>query len=160
MNAAGIYGKSKNNMEKNCKYCPNNDGTGNCIITNCPLIPIITEIEEMQSFLETTASDNPKELIERLTDINVYLARSGKLLADAKAYQDEVAANVYAVHMEFISRVPATVAMKFVSAQSVTANQLVTWLDRINRTLVHAGDNIRTQISFAKQDMALQRKGY
>ena len=42
----------------------------------------------------------------------------------------------------------------------VSANQLVVWLDRINRTLVHAGDNIRTQISFAKQDLALQRKGY
>ena len=147
-------------MEINCKYCPKNDGTGNCLINGCPLPPVIKEIEEMQSFLEITASDNPKELIARLTDINVYLARSGKLLADAKAYQDQVTANVYASHMEFISRVPATVAMKFVAAQSVTANQIVTWLDRINRTLVHAGDNIRTQISFAKQDMALQRKGY
>lgn len=147
-------------MDINCKYCPKNTGDGTCIINNCPLLPIISEIEEMQSFLETTTSDNPKELIERLTDINVYLARSGKLLADAKAYQDSVAVNVYATHMEFISHVPATVAMKFVAAQSVTANQLVTWLDRMNRTLVHAGDNIRTQISFAKQDMALQMKGY
>lgn len=131
-----------------------------CDMNNCPLPNIIKEIEEMQSFLEITTSDNPKELVERLTDINVYLARSGKLLAEAKAFQDEVTANVYASHVEFISRVPATVAIKFVAAQSVTANQLVTWLDRINRTLVHAGDNIRTQISFAKQDMALQRKGY
>lgn len=147
-------------MDINCKYCPRNNGTGECNIDNCPLIPMIHEIEEMQSFLEITTSDNPKELVERLTDINVYLARSGKLLADAKAFQDEVTANVYASHTEFISRVPATVAIKFVAAQSVTANQLVTWLDRINRTLVHAGDNIRTQISFAKQDMALQRKGY
>lgn len=147
-------------MDINCKYCPRNNGTGECNIDNCPLIPMIHEIEEIQSFLEITTSDNPKELVERLTDINVYLARSGKLLADAKAFQDEVTANVYASHMEFISRVPATVAIKFVAAQSVTANQLVTWLDRINRTLVHAGDNIRTQISFAKQDMALQRKGY
>ena len=121
-------------MEINCKYCPKNDGTGNCLINGCPLPPVIKEIEEMQSFLEITASDNPKELIDRLTDINVYLARSGKLLADAKAYQDQVTANVYASHMEFISRVPATVAMKFVAAQSVTANQIVTWLDRINRT--------------------------
>ena len=125
-------------MEINCKYCPKNDGTGNCLINGCPLPPVIKEIEEMQSFLEITASDNPKELIDRLTDINVYLARSGKLLADAKAYQDQVTANVYASHMEFISRVPATVAMKFVAAQSVTANQIVTWRDRINRTLVHA----------------------
>ena len=141
-------------MEINCEYCPKNDGTGSCKIDDCPLLPIIKEIEEMQSFLET------KELIERLTDINVYLARSGKLLADAKAYQDQVTANVYSQHIEFLSRVPATVSIKFIAAQSVTANQLVTWLDRINRTLVHAGDNIRTQISFAKQDLALQRKGY
>ena len=70
-------------MEINCKYCPKNDGAGTCKIDDCPLLPIIQEIEKMQSFLETTASDNPKELIERLTDINVYLARSGKLLADA-----------------------------------------------------------------------------
>ena len=73
---------------------------------------------------------------------------------------DVMIGNVYSQHMEFLSRVPATVAIKFVAAQSVTANQLVVWLDRINRTLVHAGDNIRTQISFAKQDLALQRKGY
>ena len=66
-------------MEINCKYCPKNDGMGSCKIDDCPLLPIIQEIEEMQSFLEITASDNPKELVDRLTDINVYLARSGKL---------------------------------------------------------------------------------
>lgn len=129
-------------------------------MNNCPLIPILNEIEDMQKFLEVTTSDDPHELVQRLTDINVYMARSGKLLADTKAYQDQVTANVYARHTDFISRVPATVAIKFVSAQCVTANHLVNWLDRINRSLVHAGDNIRTQISFAKQDLALQRKGY
>lgn len=144
-------------MNINCKYCDYKEG---CVPDECFLFPILKEIEEMQSFLETTASDNPKELIERLTDINVYMARSGKMLADAKALQDTITAKVYDEHKEFVGRVPATVAMKFVSAQTVTANQLVNWLDRINRTLVHAGDNIRTQISFAKQDMALQRKGY
>lgn len=145
-------------MEINCNYCPKNNGS--CMADNCPLLPILNEIEDMQQFLEVTTSDDPHELVQRLTDINVYMARSGKLLADAKAYQDQVTANVYARHTDFISRVPATVAIKFVSAQCVTANHLVNWLDRINRSLVHAGDNIRTQISFAKQDLALQRKGY
>lgn len=144
-------------MDIKCDYCPKN---GKCNLDDCILLPMLEEIEQMQSFLEITTSENPRELIQRLTDINVYLARSGKLLADAKAYQDSVTSNVYAQHVEFISHVPATVAQKFISAQSVTANHLVSWLDRINRTLVHAGDNIRTQISFAKQDMALQRKGY
>lgn len=127
---------------------------------NCPLNSILKEIEDIQSFLEITTSDDPRELIQRLTDINVYMARTGKLLADAKSYQDKVVANVYAAHMDYISRVPATVAIKFVSSQCATANQLVTWIERQNRTLVHQGDNIRTQISFAKQDMSLQRKGY
>lgn len=144
-------------MNINCKYCDYKD---NCDPEECFLLPVLKEIEEMQSFLEITTSDNPKELVQRLTDINVYMARSGKMLADAKALQDTITAKVYDEHKEFIGRVPATVAMKFVSAQIVTANQLVNWLDRINRTLVHAGDNIRTQISFAKQDMSLQRKGY
>lgn len=144
-------------MDINCKYCDRNN---NCNPDECFLIPILEEIQVMQSFLETTASDNPKELIERLTDINVYMARSGKMLADAKALQDNITAKVYDEHKEFIGRVPATVAIKFVSSQISTANQIVNWLDRINRTLVHASDNIRTQISFAKQDIALQRKGY
>lgn len=145
-------------MDIKCTYCPKNNG--NCKVENCPLWDMIEEIENMQTFLETTTSENPHELIERLTDINIYMARSGKLLADAKEFQDEVTANVYAKHSDFISRVPATVAMKFVSSQCVTANKLVNWLDRQNRALVHQGDNLRTQISFAKQDLSLQRKGY
>lgn len=145
-------------MEINCKYCPRNNG--NCKIDNCPLLNIVREMEEMQAFLEITTDDNPHELVQRLTDINVYMARSGKLLADAKAFQDEVVANVYASNMDFISRVPATVAMKFVSSQCITANQLVNWLERQNRAFVHQSDNLRTQISFAKQDLALQSRGY
>ena len=145
-------------MEINCTYCPNNKK--GCTTQDCLLLPVLKEIEEMQQFLEITASDDPRELTQRLTDINVYMARSGKLLADAKAYQDQVTANVYNAHIDFLFRSPATVANKFVSAQCVTANYIVNWLDRINRSLVHAGDNIRTQISFAKQDLALQRKGY
>lgn len=144
-------------MNINCKYCDRNN---ECNTEECFLLPFVEEIEEMQAFLEITASDNPKELNQRLTDINVYMARSGKMLADAKALQDSITAKVYDEHKEFLCRVPATVAIKFVTSQTVTANQLVNWLDRINRTLVHASDNIRTQISFAKQDMALQRKGY
>ena len=47
------------------------------------------ECERMQEFLEITASDDPDELVQRLTEINVYLARSSKLLADARLLQSE-----------------------------------------------------------------------
>lgn len=146
-------------MNANCEYCPNNDG--HCKPeTDCPLLTMLKEIEGIQSFLEITTSDDPHELVQRLTDINVHMARTGKMLAEAKEYQDRVTANIYARHADYISRVPATVASRFVSSQCATVNRLVTWLERQNRALVHQGDNIRTQVSFAKQDLALQRKGY
>ena len=106
----------------------------------------------MQEFLEITASDNPTELLQRLTDLNVYLARSGKMLADAKAIQDILTANIFASKGEYISRLSTTLASKFISSQTATINQIVIWLDRINRTCVHQSDNIRTQISFAKME--------
>ena len=34
------------------------------------------------------------------------------------------------------------------------------WLDRINRSLVHVGDNLRTQVSYAKEELRLTKSGY
>lgn len=144
-------------MEINCNYCIKNR---TCNPEECMKLKLYEESLQIQSFLEITTSDNPQELVQRLTDINVYMARSGKLLADAKMLQDDAVANIYKAKGEYISHIPATVATKFISSQSGDVNYLVNLLDRINRTTVHQGDNIRTQISFAKQDMALQRKGY
>ena len=62
--------------------------------------------------------------------------------------------------LKAILKMPATIAMKFIASQTVTENYLVNWLDRINRTCTHQSDNIRTQISFAKEQMSLTRRGY
>ena len=42
------------------------------------------EAAEIQAYLEITISDDPSEMLERLATLNVYMARSGKMLADAK----------------------------------------------------------------------------
>ena len=42
------------------------------------------ELEKIQEFLEIDVSENPEELIERIKTLNVYMARSGRMLADAK----------------------------------------------------------------------------
>ncbi len=39
-------------MEINCKYCPKNDGAGTCKIDDCPLLPIIQEIEKCSHSLK------------------------------------------------------------------------------------------------------------
>lgn len=45
---------------------------------------IRNEAQQIQEFLEITMSDNPQEVIERGNDLQVYMERTGKLLADAK----------------------------------------------------------------------------
>ena len=123
---------------------------------------LLQEAQEIQNFLESVSdnNDDPKELAFRLSYLNNYMARSGKMLADAKLMQDSAVAAAYAEHAKFILKMPATIALKFISSQTVSENYLVNWLDRINRTCTHQGDNIRTQISFAKEEMSLTRKGY
>ena len=72
-------------MEINCKYCPKNDGTGACNIDDCPLTPIIQEMEEISGFLNITCQNNPVEIQERIAATMVYVVRTGEMLADAKS---------------------------------------------------------------------------
>lgn len=123
---------------------------------------LYSEAQEIQTFLESVPdnNDDPNELSIRLSYLNNYMARSGKMLADAKQMQDLAIAAAYAEHSKAILKMPATIALKFISSQTAEENYLVNWLDRINRTCTHQSDNIRTQISFAKEQMSLTRKGY
>ena len=100
---------------------------------------LLQEAQEIQDFLESVPDNNedPNELAIRLTYLNNYMARSGKMLADAKQMQDSAISAAYAEHSKAILKMPATIAMKFIASQTVTENYLVNWLDRINRTCTH-----------------------
>lgn len=121
---------------------------------------ILLECKDIQGYLEVSLSDDPNELIERLTMLNTYLARSGMLLAEAKFLQDEGTAAVFAEHAKAILKMPATVATKFIASQCKDENYLVNWLERINRACVHQSDNLRTQVSFTKEQLKLTSRGY
>lgn len=114
----------------------------------------------MQRFLEQEAPDDPNMLYERISKTNVYLARSGKLLAEVKLYQDQEMADVFAKYSDSINAMKATTANKFIESLLANVNYYVNWLDRINRAFVHSGDNLRTQMSFLKEDLRLSKSGY
>ena len=116
--------------------------------------------QNIQSFIEERCSDDPNKLVAKLTEINSYIAISGKMLSDAKYLQDEYMVLVFNSNMEKIQQLSPSVANKYVYALCKDVNYLVNWAERINRSLVHIGDNIRTQVSFAKEEMSLTRKGY
>ena len=116
--------------------------------------------QEIQDFLEFKVSDEPNILVDRLSEINSYIATSGKLLADAKYLLDEKMEKAFIVYDDKISNMPPSVATKFISSLCKEENYLVNWSERLNRSLVHIGDNTRTQVSWAKEEMSLTRKGY
>ena len=116
--------------------------------------------QKIQGFLEEDFDESPNALVERLGIINSYLAVSGKALADAKLIQDKQAQLIFAEELKSITKMPATIASKFITSQNADANYVVNWLDRLNRSLVHIGDNTRTQISFAKEELRLTKQGY
>lgn len=121
---------------------------------------IIQECQEMQDFLEEQVSNEPDDLSSRLTLLNVYMARSGNLLAIAKNIQDHTRKEFFDNNLESIAKLPASVANKMVESSTGDANHLVTWLDRINRACTHQSDNLRTIFSYVKENLKLTRSGY
>lgn len=121
---------------------------------------IIKECDEMQKFLEEPPSDEPDDLSSRLSLLNIYMARSGNLLAIARNIQDVTRKEAYEKHIDTIMKMSPSVTNKFIESQTSEANRLVNWLDRINRACVHQSDNLRTIFSFVKENLKLTRIGH
>ncbi|MBO4550034.1 MAG: hypothetical protein J5733_04830 [Bacteroidaceae bacterium] len=114
----------------------------------------------MQRFCEETPENDPNVLSDRLTKVNIYLARSGQLLAMVKQIQDECTNEIFLAEKSDILKMSATLAKQYISSYLSDVNYYVNWLDRLNRTFVHCGDNIRTQMSFLKEELRMTKSGY
>lgn len=120
----------------------------------------IKEIMEMQDYLEITISDNPQEIIERIGSLNVYMARSGKMLADAKRVlrmkkSDEISTMVKNIAKQ--NYLSATAQKALVDSIAQEENYLVDWLERINRTCTHQIDVLRSLLSYEKEQLRLNQ---
>ena len=118
-----------------------------------PLQSILKELEEIQEFLEITPSEDPNEAVYRGNQIGVYMARSLKLLADAKYHQDEKLKSSVIAEIKQLLSLPPSLANKFIDTLTKEENYAVVWAERINRTCSHQMDWSRTIISKAKAEM-------
>lgn len=121
------------------------------------------EAHDMQTFMEDDCSDNPDEVIERLKRLNVYQARSGVLLADAKKMYrmkraSEISETIVAIAKENYLSAKAQNAL--VDSIAVDEAYLVDWLDRINATCKHQQDALRSILSYEKENLKLNSTGY
>lgn len=116
------------------------------------------ELEEIQNFLEITLSENIDEAVVRGNDLAVYMARSGKLLADAKIHKDEVLKSETMLNIKNLMSLPASTANKFIDTLTKDENHLVNWADRVNAACSRQLEWCRTVISKGKAEyQALQQ---
>lgn len=112
------------------------------------------EAEHIQDFLEPDyVPDDIDNIEDRGNHLIVYMARSGKLLADAKWHKDK-ALRDSTIRLMNEKLSPSTMN-KLIDADCEEENYLVNWMERINRSCTHSLDWCRTQISKAKEEMRL-----
>lgn len=119
---------------------------------------IADELAVIDSFLDITPSEEIEEAVLRGNYLSTYIARSGKLLDDAKYWLNEK------MKSEVIETLKIQARQAGASAKAINAiidslckeeRFLVDWADRANASATHQLDWCRTLISKAKEEMRL-----
>lgn len=128
-----------------------------------PISQILDELNSIDSFLNITMSEQVQECVFRGNDLAVYIARTGKLLADAKYHLNaKKKTEVFDTLRDTASRAGATSKAVNAIIDSLCKDEqyLVDWSERMNRTATHQLEWCRTLISKAKAEMALAPQMY
>ncbi len=121
-----------------------------------PQEQILDELRMIDAYLNITCSEQIEEVAQRGNDLAVHIARSGKLLADAKYHlnhkmKDEVFDVLKQAGKE--SRTSTTAINQIIKSLCKEEQYMVDWSERVNRTATHQLDWCRTLISKAKEEM-------
>jgi hypothetical protein len=128
-----------------------------------PYDKLLAEAEEIQAYCEITAGDNPQEIAERISDLGVYIARSGKMLADAKYHLNRKRRDDT---MELIERIlsdkklSAKVQNALIDSVCRDEQYLVDWIERLNRAATHQQEAARSLLSYEKENLRITKTGY
>lgn len=115
---------------------------------------ISKELKVIQSVIEVEMNEDIQEAIDRGNYCAAQLARTGKLLADAKIHRDRKLTSEVVTNLKKVISLPASTANKYVDAMCFDENYLVNWCERVNRSCTHQLDWCRTLISKAKAEMS------
>lgn len=121
-----------------------------------PQEQILDELRNIDSYLNITCSEQIEEIAERGNDLAVFIARSGKLLADAKYHlnekmKDEVFETIREAGKQ--AKATSTAVNQIIKSLCKEQQYLVDWCERVNRSATHQLDWCRTLISKAKEEM-------
>lgn len=123
---------------------------------------IKAEANEYQKILDSapTTIDNGDLLVEYLGGLNTIISRTGLMLAEAQKIRDLARNAVFADDFAKIKSLSTTLANKYVESCTADENALLEWITQLNKTAKHQADNLRTQVSYAKELSRIIKSGY
>lgn len=121
------------------------------------------EAKKIQDYLDITISNDPQELIERISTLMGFLSRSGEMLALAKKAlrakkTREISSTIVSIAKS--AHLSATVQNALLDSICEEESFFVDWLDRINRGCTHQIDGLRSLLSYEKEELRLTKTGY
>jgi hypothetical protein len=120
------------------------------------------ELEEIQAFLEAQyAADNGNEVQMRFDSLAAYMARSGKIKADAEWHYNSLVESsiMETLKKGYEEKLSASTINKFVEAAARNYKFLFTWADRINRSCTHQHEGMRSVMSTLRSERFSQNYG-
>ena len=115
------------------------------------------ECIEIQKDLNLTISDQATEALERGSHLAVQIARTGKMMCDAKYHQDQAKKRSIEgiAQGDRLLSLPASVLNKYVDNCCEIENLIYLWCERCHRNCEKQWDWCRTIVSYAKEEMKL-----
>jgi hypothetical protein len=122
-----------------------------------PFEDLLGEAEAIQDFLEEPILDEIEAVVSRGDELLGYIARTGKMKADAKYHLDNKmkSAIMDTVRVMGKNLMPASTLNELVKANCETENFLYNWCERLNRSATHQLDWLRSLVSKEKEEMRL-----
>lgn len=123
---------------------------------------IIEECNHIQAYLEISMSEDPAEAQERGKELAVYMARTGKMLADAKqALNERKSSDIITILKKAAKEAKATstAVNELVKSACKEEQYLVDWIERLNRTCTHQLDFCRSLMANARAEMNMNAWG-
>jgi len=120
-----------------------------------PIESIEAELITYQGYLqEEYRSDMGEEVVARMDTIAGYMARSGKLKADAEwHYNKLVDSEIMKCLADMLhEKLPISTVNKLIEAKAKDYKYLLTWAERLNRSCTHQLDCLRSILSSLKAE--------
>ena len=111
----------------------------------------------IDKILALTISEQPAEALERGSDLAVYIARTGKMMCDAKWHQDKAKteAIIQGSNAGLAKQLSATSFNEYVRSCITKENLIANWTERLHRTCEKQWEWCRSILSYAKEEMKM-----